>query len=240
MPSTFLTAVWRKLIMAQYAVEPATLTPWLPAGLELDLFEGRCYVSLVGFLFGRVRVRGFAIPFHTRFEEINLRFYVVRTESDGIRKRGVVFIREFVPRAAIAVLASSLYEEPYATLPTRHSILLAPNSLQVSYRWRHRGAWQSLSVEATPPAQPIAAGSEEEFVTEHYWGYTKRSLGATSEYNVAHPRWTVYPVRSFSIEADFAKLYGDAFAALNHQPPASVLLAEGSEVSVSTGVRLTA
>ena len=101
MLSTFLTASWRKIVMAQYAVEPATLTPWLPCGLDLDMYQDRCLVSLVGFLFERVRVKGLAIPFHTRFEEVNLRFYVARTESDGTRKRGVVFIRELVPRAAI-------------------------------------------------------------------------------------------------------------------------------------------
>jgi hypothetical protein len=238
--STFLTAEWRKLIMAQYAVDPTTLTPWLPGGLELDLFGGRCYVSLVGFLFDRVRVKGCAIPFHTHFEEINLRFYVARPEPDGTRKRGVVFLREFVRRAAITILANSLYEEPYATLPTCHRILMTPDSLKVSYGWRHRGSWQSMAVEATPSPQPIAAGSEEEFVTEHYWGYTKRSRGTTSEYGVQHPRWSVYPIRSFSIEADFGALYGEAFAALDQQAPASVLLAEGSEVSVSTGVRLPA
>ncbi len=109
MPSTFLTAEWRKLIMAQYEVEHAVLAQWLPRGLELDLFHGRCYVSLlVGFLFDRVRVKGIAIPFHTRFEEVNLRFYVTRTERDGTRKRGVVFLGEFVSRAAITLVARSL------------------------------------------------------------------------------------------------------------------------------------
>jgi uncharacterized protein YqjF (DUF2071 family) len=238
MPSSFLTAEWRKLIMAQYAVDPATLAPWLPPRLELDFLGDRCVVSLVGFLFDRVRVKGCAIPFHTRFEEVNLRFYVVRAMPDGVRRRGVVFIREFVPRAAITLLASSLYEEPYATLPMRHSILCEPDSLNVSYAWRHRGVWQSLAVEAAAASEPIEVGSEEEFVTEHYWGYTKRSRGATSEYGVLHPRWSVYPLRRYEIVADFAALYGDAFAALNRQEPVSVLLAEGSEVSVSTGVRL--
>jgi uncharacterized protein YqjF (DUF2071 family) len=78
MASTFLTAEWRKLIMAQYIVDPATLAPWLPSGVELDLYQGQCYVSLVGFLFDKVRIKGLPIPFHTRFEEINLRFYVRR------------------------------------------------------------------------------------------------------------------------------------------------------------------
>jgi uncharacterized protein YqjF (DUF2071 family) len=242
MTSIFLTAFWRKLIMAQYEVDPITLAPWLPRGVELDLWQGRCYVSLVGFLFDRVRVKGLTIPFHMQFEEINLRFYVVRTEVDGTRKRGVVFIREFVSRPAITLLASALYEEPYATLPTRHSIVATPDLLSVSYAWRHRAAgksrWHSLAVEASPIAQPVAPGGKEEFVTEHYWGYTKRSRGNTSEYGVLHPRWPVYPIRSFNIDVDFAALYGPAFASLNHQVPVSVLIAEGSEVSVHGGTRL--
>ena len=242
MPSTFLTAEWRKLIMAQYVVAPSTLASWLPRGLELDLYRvgetARCYVSLVGFLFDRVRVKGLAIPFHTRFEEVNLRFYVARTEPDGTRKRGVVFVSEFVPRAAITLLANSLYEEPYATLPMRHSIVRTPGTLSVSYAWRHRGIWQSLAVEASSTTQAIAPGSEEGFITEHYWGYTKRTRGPTSEYGVLHPRWSVYPIQSFAIAADFAALYGPAFASLNQTAPASVLLAEGSAVSVLAGTRL--
>jgi hypothetical protein len=242
MARTFLTAEWRKLIMAQYQVDPAILAPWLPPGLELDLYTAggtaRCYVSLVGFLFDRVRVLGLPIPFHTRFEEVNLRFYVARTEPNGTRKRGVVFIREFVPRAAIPLIANSLYEEPYVTLPMRHSIAPTPCSLTVSYSWRYNKEWHSLDVEASPTPVSIEPGSEEEFITEHYWGYTKRSGGRTSEYGVQHPRWTVYPVQKFEIEADFDALYGPAFAPLNHQEPTSVLLAEGSEVTVSTGTRL--
>src|ERR1700679_3564469 len=126
--STFLTAEWRKLIMAQYAIDPAILTPYLPGGVELDLYQNTFYVSLVGFLFDRVRLKGIPIPFHTRFEEINLRFYVRRTEPDGTYKRGVVFIREFVPRRAIAYVAKHLYEEPYAPTPTNHRIRLSSES----------------------------------------------------------------------------------------------------------------
>src|ERR1700761_4562779 len=146
MQKTFLTAEWRKLIMAQYDVAPEALAPWLPRGLELDLYQGRCYVSLVGFLFDRVRLKGLAIPFHTRFEEVNLRFYVVHTAPDGTRRRGVVFIREFVPRAAITSVANTFYEEPYATLPTLSSIVKSPQSLDVQYSWKHSGRWHKLGV----------------------------------------------------------------------------------------------
>ena len=242
MSRAFLTAEWRKLIMAQYQVDPAVLAPWLPPGLELDLYTAggtaRCYVSLVGFLFDRVRVGGFAIPFHTRFEEVNLRFYVARTASDGTRSRGVVFIREFVPRAIITLVATLLYEEPYVTVDMGHSIHSTPHALFVSYHWGHPKSWQRITVEALSDAQPIEPGSEQEFITEHYWGYTKRSSGPTSEYGVQHPRWKVYPVQNFEIAVDFDALYGQAFAFLNGQQPASVLLAEGSAVTVSTGTRL--
>jgi uncharacterized protein len=244
MSRVFLTAEWRKLIMAQYAVDPAVLAPWLPHGVELDYFrtgnEQRCYVSLVGFLFDRVRVKGVAVPFHTRFEEINLRFYVARTERDGTRKRGVVFIREYVPRTAIAVTAKWLYDEPYQTVSTKHRIAHTGEALDVLYEWRYRGEWQKLSAKADPQAQPMTMGGEEEFLTEHYWGYTKRRAGSTSEYGVEHPRWLVYPVRSYEVRADFAAMYGSAFAGLNSQPPASVLLAEGSAVVVREGRRLPA
>ncbi len=238
MPSTFLTAEWRKLIMAQYTVAPAKLAHWLPAGVELDFYEGDCYVSLVGFLFDQVRVKGLAIPFHTRFEEVNLRFYVRRTERDGTEKRGVVFIREFVPRPAITLIATTIYEEPYATLPTRCSIETSADNLSVRYDWRHNRIWQSLAVEASPIAEDIPLGSEAEFITEHYWGYTKRSDGSTSAYAVQHPRWQVYPIRDHLIKADFAAVYGPHFAALSRQQPVSILLAEGSQVSVSSGSRL--
>jgi uncharacterized protein YqjF (DUF2071 family) len=238
MPSTFLTAEWRKLIMAQYIVNPLTLSPWLPTGVELDLYKGRCYVSLVGFLFDEVRVKGIPIPFHTCFEEINLRFYVRRVEPDGTQKRGVVFVREFVPRSAITTIARRIYEEPYATLPTRSSIEPKAHRLNVRYDWRYRKIWHSLAVEAASDAKPIAPGSEEEFITEHYWGYTKRRNGSTSAYQVEHPRWKVYPIIRYAIAADFAALYGPAFALLNQQSPASVLLAEGSAVAVHSGFRL--
>jgi uncharacterized protein YqjF (DUF2071 family) len=236
--STFLTAEWRKLIMAQYEVAPATLAPYLPTGLELDLFHGRCYVSLVAFLFDRVRLKGIPIPFHTRFEEINLRFYVMRTESDGSRKRGVVFIREFVPRRAIAFVARRFYEEPYTAIPTSHRIESTPSNLYVKYSWNLGSRDHSIAVNGNPTPQPIAPGSKAEFITEHYWGYTKRADGSTSTYEVQHPHWQTYPLTNHAINVDFSTLYGPAFAHLDYAQPASVLLAEGSAVSVHSGFRL--
>ncbi|MBW4040059.1 MAG: DUF2071 domain-containing protein [Acidobacteria bacterium] len=255
--STFLTAEWRKLIMAQYAIDPAILTPHLPPGLELDLYRDAtrpnaqplCFVSLVGFLFTRVRLKSIAIPFHTRFEEVNLRFYVKRTLQDGTSRRGVVFLSEIVPRPAITLVARALYGEAYSTARTRHIWSATPEptpgTLTIRYDWRHRGHWQTLAVAASPTPQPIAPNSPEEFITEHYWGYTKRRAifgraPSTGEYGVAHPRWQTYPILSSTIHADFASLYGPAFATLSQCDPNHVLLAEGSKIAIKSGSHFTA
>ncbi len=261
MASTFLTAEWRKLIMAQYAVDPAILQPHLPGGLELDLYEQpnqppQCFVSLVGFLFDRVRLKGIPIPFHTRFEEVNLRFYVKRTMPDGTFRRGVVFISEIVPKPAITWTARALYGEAYRTAPTRHLWRTSPDpnspqaELDISYAWqlprpRRSNRWQHLSVQAAAAPTDIAPGSLEEFITEHYWGYTLHTglvprRGATGEYGVAHPRWQVYPIRSAQVAADFGALYGCPFAALTERTPDHVLLAEGSAIAIRSGSHFTA
>ena len=242
MPSVFLTAEWRKLIMVQYAIDPAMLTPYLPQGVELDLYDGKCFASLVGFLFDRVRVKGIAFPFHTRFPEVNLRFYVKRHERGSEDRtefrRGVVFVNEFVPlhSAGVAIIAKQLYEEPYRALPMRHSIRVPNSQLHVSYAWKTGGRWHSMSAAAEANPQPIAEGSMEDFITEHYWGYTKRSAkpGAarTSAYQVEHPRWQTYPIHSWALELDYAKMYGPQWAFLNKTPADNILLAEGSAVKV--------
>src|SRR5690348_18142677 len=99
-----LTAEWRHLALLQYVVDPAVLLPLVPLGTELDSWEGRTLVSMVGFRFLRVRVLGASILFHTDFDEVNLRFYVRRRVAEGWR-RGVVFVREIVPRRAVALVA---------------------------------------------------------------------------------------------------------------------------------------
>ena len=249
MSSTFLTAEWRKLIMAQYQVAPSLLAPHLPRGVELDLYEGHCYVSLVGFLFDRVRILRVPVPFHTRFEEVNLRFYVKRLMPDGTDRRGVVFLSEIVPKAAITVVAKALYGERYRTAATSHLWRQSATELDISYSWQIPSArsskWQHLAVQASPQSQPIEQGSMEEFITEHYWGYTNgsgllRGANVTGEYGVAHPRWQHYPVHASQVSVDFAALYGKPFAALTDREPDHVLLAEGSPIAIRQGSSIRA
>jgi uncharacterized protein YqjF (DUF2071 family) len=239
MATTFLTAEWRKLIMASYVVADEVLQPYLPAYTELDRYEGHSYVSLVGFLFQNTRLKSVPIPFHRTFEEVNLRFYVKHSKSTGEQRRGAVFISELVPRFALSLVANTIYGEKYSTLPLRHQWEQNEKQRSVLYEWRYKSVWNKLQVNAAVRSQPIEANSAEEFFTEHYWGYTKRGAW-TSEYGVSHPRWMIYPILQHSIDVDFGALYGSGFASLSKQEPESILLAEGSEIEVRAGERVTA
>jgi uncharacterized protein len=228
---SFLKAEWRKLAIANYEVDSSLLRNYLPYGTELDLWNGKCYVSLVGFMFVNTRLLNLKIPLHVNFEEVNLRFYVKRLE-DQTWKRGVVFIKEIVPRPALTFVANTIYKEHYETLPMRHSWSENATDRVVEYSWRKNAVWQTFRVRASKQASEIQAGSETEFITEHYWGYAKVSDTRTNEYEVTHPRWEAYEVTGYDIDVDFGKVYGQRFSFLNSVQPVSVMLAEGSEITV--------
>jgi uncharacterized protein len=235
MASKFLTAEWRKLAMINYIVNPQLLQPFLPANTVLDVWNNRCYVSLVGFMFLNTKLKGVAVPFHTNFPEVNLRFYV--KYNDGVEwKRGVVFIKEIVPQPALTFIANALYGENYETMRMKNTIGIAKDSINVTYEWK-KGRWHKLSITAQNSLCEIKPSSEEEFITEHFWGYTKLSQNATSEYQV-HPRWQMYPVSSFEVDVDFGVLYGNQFDFLRSEKPESAFLAEGSEITVRSGRRI--
>jgi len=231
MSSKFLTAEWKNLIMANYIVDSAVLKPYLPHKTALDLFNGNAYVSLVGFMFANTRVLGFKIPFHVNFEEVNLRFYV-RYNDNGIWKRGTVFIKEIVPKPAISFIANAVYHEKYGTKRMKHSTNETENEISLSYQWKHKHKWNRIEASAEKPAQAMSSGSEEEFIAEHYWGYSKYNEATTFEYNVLHPAWKTFPIKHYLIDCDFKSLYGDSFANLNHIKPNSVFVAEGSDIAV--------
>ena len=236
--TVFLTAEWKHLAMLNYEIEPTELAPFVPGGTELDFWNGKTFVSMVGFLFEQTRIFGFAIPFHRKFVEVNLRFYVRRKATDGWR-RGVVFIKEIVPRAAIAFAARRFYNEPYVSLPMGHRIETADGSPgSAEYFWRFSGKQHTLKLRAHGEAQLLRDGSEAEFITEHYWGYNRQRDGSTMEYRVEHPRWRIYDTTEASLDCDVASLYGASFRDSLGCKPSSAFLAEGSGVIVFKGERI--
>ena len=234
---TFLSAAWRNLVMANYAIDPDVLRPYLPCHTELDSFNGVHYVSLVGFLFENTRLLGMKLPFHHTFEEVNLRFYVRYEDTDGW-KRGVVFMKEIVPKHMITLVANTVYGEKYATHPMRHEWTRNDRGLLVNYEWKVGREWNRIRVLAESEPSDLRQGSEEEFITEHYWGYTHVNESCTGVYEVRHPRWKVHRVLEHEIICSTAALYGEAFVSALKEPPRSVFLAEGSPIQVMKGSKL--
>src|SRR6266480_7134269 len=216
--------------MLNYVVDPRLIAPLVPAETEIDFKNGETFLSLVGLLFHDTHLLGFPIPLHRDFEEVNLRFYVRRKSADTWR-RGVVFIREIVPRRAIALVARTFYGENYVAVPMKHEIEDLNGNVKVEYSWRRHRKWESLKMNAAGEPQPIPAGSHAEFITEHYWGYTGSRSGC-SEYRVEHPRWKVWNADRFELHADIATLYGDQFAETLNAPPCSAFIADGSPIEI--------
>lgn len=233
----FLTAQWRHLAMVNYEIDRAVLQPLVPAGTELDCWQGRAFVSVVGFRFLDTRVWGRPIPYHRDFEEVNLRFYVRRRAEDGWR-RAVVFVKEIVPRVAIAITARWLYGENYVALPMRHHIESDAKSTSVSYSWWLRHGEYRLDMSVNGESRDVIDGSEEEFITEHYWGYARGRHETTTEYRVEHPRWRVRPASSARFTGDVAALYGAEFVECLSASPTSAFLADGSDIAVFKGMHL--
>ncbi|MEZ5427129.1 MAG: DUF2071 domain-containing protein [Pyrinomonadaceae bacterium] len=229
----FLTAKWHDLVMANYEVDPEILAERVPAGTDLDFHEDRCFISLVAFKFIDTRVLGVPVPFHTDFEEVNLRFYVVR-QTDEETRRGVVFVKEIVPRAMISLVARRVYGEPYETWEMSHE----QTESELSYFWSKGETKNRVSVEIAKNMGVPEEGSHGEFIIEHYWGYTKRGSGRTDEYKVEHPKWELFNVNYAEIDVDFGRTYGEKFAFLSDAQPYSILLAKGSEIAVYKGKKL--
>jgi len=254
MPSSipFLRAQWRNLLLINYEVDPALVLSRAPRGTELDLREGKCLVSLVGFLFGETRVKGIPVPFHRNFEEVNLRYYIKRATPAETR-RAVGFVKEIVPQRATAWMARALFNENYIACPMEHALELATGLTRnafpmiresvrpggrVEYAWHEGGRRHRIAGTRASEWASLTPGSEEEFIAEHYWGYAAQKDGGTVEYQVVHEPWRACRVEHLEIDIDFGKVYGPEWQAPLSRTPVSAFLAEGSEVSVMGGVKI--
>ncbi len=231
MTTHFLRAEWNNLIMANYVVPKELLLPYVPYKTELDFFEGNTYVSLVGFMFLNTRVMGMSVPMHINFEEVNLRFYV-KYNDHGSWKKGVVFIKEIVPKKAISFIANIIYGEKYATMKMKHFHIDNKENFEAGYEWNYKNKWNKISAVTDKRSKKIVEGSSEDFFANHYWGYSKHSDTKTYEYHVEHPAWETLKVLSYLVDCDFGSLYGGEFSFLNDEMPTSVFMTKGSEIRV--------
>ncbi len=243
-----LTAAWRNLVLLNFPIPTNVIASLAPPGTEPDLHNGQSFISIVGFRFENVRLFGIPVPGHTNFPEINLRYYVRRKVGSELR-RGVVFAREIVPRRAVAIVANRLYNENYVTRRMRSEIQIAGTELSqgdtLTYSWKtalrrlRLGATIAhenvLSAQVAAALAQPASGSLEEFIVEHYWGYTRGRDGRTREYRVAHIPWRIAPATNVTWDCDIATNYESPLAEFLAAQPTSAIIAEGSTIQVFRG-----
>jgi uncharacterized protein YqjF (DUF2071 family) len=238
MTAKFLTADWRYLSMLTFHVDRAVLAPLVPRGTELDDRDGRNYLSLVGFLFRDTHVLGLPALFHQNFEEVNLRFYV-RRKVEGEWRSGIVFIREMVPLFLVAETARLTYNEPYRTVPMQHTIVKTNGEMQsVEYQFGGGRERCTFALHVVGPLSEMDRGSEEEFICERGWGYTRQRNGGTIEYRVEHARWRIWPGARHEITGPLETFYDQPFASILREAPTSAFIADGSSVAVHMPQRI--
>ncbi len=233
MASPFLTAAWRRLLLMTYAVPPEVLEKRLPEGIEPDLLEGSAYVSLVAFDFLKTRVWGVPWPGYQNFPEINLRYYVRRGDQ-----RGVMFVRELVPKWITTTIARLLYNEPYSATSMRSKTKRMNGELRVAHRFLWKGEKYSFDVRAKDQLESHSEDSLEHHFKEHEWGFGVTRGGRVLRYRVVHPEWQTYPVVQASHDINWEHLYGQEWSFLQDQKPFHVMLAEGSPIEVYPAEKL--
>src|SRR5947208_1274723 len=101
---------WRDLTFFHWPVHPSVIAPHIPAGLDVDMYDGSAWISLTPFLIDNLRpplTPG--LPWISRFPETNLRTYVRDRTGYG----GIWFFSLEAARAAAVLGARLSYRLPY-------------------------------------------------------------------------------------------------------------------------------
>ena len=223
----FLTANWEYLLLVNYAVPQSILAPLLPKDCDLTLWNNQAFISIVGFQFNNTRVFKVKWPYFTHFLEINLRFYL---NYKG--KKAVRFIREYVPSYLIAEIARRTYNEPYKKRKIEASFEKTKETLRLEYRMPIKDHPFIINAKADNKPYIPNKSSAEYFFKEHDLGIGHTKKGRTLLYDVYHPEWRVFPIKTSFVKIDWKFFFGSKFSFLNNSQPDSVFLAEGSKVKV--------
>jgi uncharacterized protein len=224
----------RFAVFTTYEVDRRVLEPLVPAGTELDPWQGRTFISLVAFEMTDSRLCGVPLPFARAYDQINLRFYVRRPLADGSRRPGVVFLRELVPVPALVVGARLLYRERYERQPVSARVR-PPDPAggrpgRAIYRWRRHDQLHRLAVDFAAPLELPAEGTLERFLAERHWSYAAPADGHTREVRFDHPPWRVWQARAARLAPSTAASFGERFERALASEPASAFVAEGSRM----------
>lgn len=215
-----------------FDVDRRVLEPLVPAGTELDTWQGRALVSLVAFEMTDNRLLGVPLPFARAYDQINLRTYVRRRVPDGTWRAGVLFLRELVPVPALVAGARLLYRERYERQPVSARVRppdpAGPRPGRAVYRWRRHDRVHRMAIDFAPPLVLPAEGSLEHFLADRHWGYVAPVDGDTREYRVDHRPWRIWSAEAARLSPTAAASFGERFERALARDATSAFVAEGS------------
>lgn len=215
--------------MLNFEIAPDVLQPHVPQGLELDLWQGKAFVTVVGLNFVTNKVFGMHLPLLPSFEQVNLRLYVRKIAKENTR-RGVVFIKEIVPMFVVSAVARLFFKQEYRVHPMGHKFEGASDGATqekvIEYSWQHSNKWEKMVARSKGNFELPSKGSKEEFVVERYRGYVSHR-NKIKEFQVEHPPWKIQQVYAASLDCDVGRLYGPEFIDFLQRKPDFAFVAEG-------------
>lgn len=232
LPENAASAEWRSLVFLNWPIAPERLTPFLPRGTELDLWAGKAWISVVGLTFAHTKVGRVPVPFQQEYPQVNLRFYVKHRTGRGVR-RGVVFLKELVPRCLTSLAARFLLNENYFCRSMRGDVHRDGKRLDIEYDWETRDLWGHLHAAGRADLEPLEPGSHEEFLAHRLWSYTTQRSGKTAELHVEHPRWRACVAPDARLSLSDPQAFGGPLHDVLTLPPVSAFLCDGSPVTMA-------
>jgi uncharacterized protein YqjF (DUF2071 family) len=218
----WLVQRWRDLTFLHWAVPPAVVAPFLPAGTSPDVLDGVTYVGLIGFrMVGLGLLRGPGLPHLGTFCETNVRLYSV----DPAGRRAVVFLSLDAERLIPVLTAQATLRLPYKW--SRMRLIKSAGLVRYISRRRWPGPRPAANQMTVRVGEPIAAPTPAEHFVTARWGLHTRAWGRTLHLPNEHPRWPLHRAELLDLDDSLITATGLPAPA---GPPASVLYSPGVPV----------
>ena len=171
---------WEELLFAHWTVPADALRAHVPAGLDIDHFEGRAYLGLTPFRVTNLRLRGLPpVPGFSSFLELNCRTYVSHGDKPGIW----FFSLDASSRFAVEG-ARRLYKLPYF----RARMSGPPHFTSVRLNSEREHHWDA-TYERTGAASHAPPRTLEHFLAERYCLYSVDEAGRLHRAEIHHLPW---------------------------------------------------
>ena len=233
-----ISSEFRKVALLNYIIPQEVIEKYLPKHTKPDLYNGNCFISLVGFQVKKLKLNDVKVPLIKDFDEIDLQIYVKHFNGASWEK-GVVVISRIFDQPGLAPLTNTIFQTNYISHPSKSEVKEDQHGLEVKYSWQFDGKEQSFSVKSNNLAAPYDKGTEAAFILDRSLGFIRVTEEETLKYPVTHASWHLYTVEEYAVDVDFSRQYDPALNLLNSRIPHSVILTEGSTVEIGENVEVS-